>query len=238
MQVLDLSFVEPAHNLACDEALLNWCDKHQQPVLRFWESPAPFVVLGYANRLGKEANREACARLAVPILRRCSGGGTVLQGPGCVSYALVLPLELTAELKTIAGANSYIMEQNRRAVELLLNGSVSIAGHTDLVWNSKKFSGNSQRRTRNALLFHGTFLLKFDLSLVEKTLQMPLLQPDYRQQRPHGEFVGNIPVPSLALKSALRQAWKVTGKFTENLDTDMEALLAEKYANPHWLEKF
>jgi lipoate-protein ligase A len=238
MQVLDLSFVEPAHNLACDEALLNWCDTRQQPVLRFWESPTPFVVLGYANRLGKEADREACARLGMPILRRCSGGGTVLQGPGCVSYALVLPLELTPELKTIAGANSYIMEQNRRAIELLLNGGVSIAGHTDLVWQGKKFSGNSQRRTRNALLFHGTFLLKFDLSLVEKALQMPLLQPDYRQQRPHGEFVGNIPLAPLALKSALRQAWKVSGKFTENLDQDMEALLAEKYGNPLWHEKF
>jgi lipoate-protein ligase A len=238
MQVLDLSFVEPAHNLACDEALLNWCDAQQQPVLRFWESPTPFVVLGYANRLAKEADRGACEGLGMPILRRCSGGGTVLQGPGCVSYALVLPLELTPELKTIAGANSYIMEQNRRAVELLLNGGVTIAGHTDLVWNGKKFSGNSQRRTRNALLFHGTFLLKFDLLLVEKALQMPLLQPDYRQQRPHGEFIGNIPLSPLALKSALRQAWQVSGKFTENLDLDMEALLAEKYGNPQWHEKF
>lgn len=238
MQVLDLSFVEPAHNLACDEALLNWCDAQQQPVLRFWESPTPFVVLGYANRLAKEADRGACEGLGMPILRRCSGGGTVLQGPGCVSYALVLPLELTPELKTIAGANSYIMEQNRRAVELLLNGGVTIAGHTDLVWNGKKFSGNSQRRTRNALLFHGTFLLKFDLLLVEKALQMPLLQPDYRQQRPHGEFIGNIPLSPLALKSALRQAWQVSGKFTENLDLDMEALLAEKYCNPQWHEKF
>ncbi len=155
-----------------------------------------------------------------------------------MSYALVLPLELTPELKTIAGANSYIMEQNRRAVELLLNGGVTIAGHTDLVWNGKKFSGNSQRRTRNALLFHGTFLLKFDLLLVEKALQMPLLQPDYRQQRPHGEFIGNIPLSPLALKSALRQAWQVSGKFTENLDLDMEAWLAEKYGNPQWHEKF
>lgn len=238
MQLLDVSYAEPAHNLACDEALLNWCDANQQPVLRFWESPVPFVVLGYANRLGKETDRAACDRLGVPILRRCSGGGTVLQGPGCVSYALVLPLELTAELKTIAGSNAYIMERNRKAIELLLNGPVTVAGHTDLVWQGRKFSGNSQRRTRNALLFHGTFLLKFDLSLVEKTLQMPLLQPDYRQQKPHGEFVMNIPLTALALKSALRQAWQVTGKFSENLDEDMQALLSEKYDNLNWNEKF
>lgn len=238
MQLLDLSFAEPERNLACDEALLNWCDAQQQPVLRFWESPTPFVVLGYANRLAKEADRGACERLGVPILRRCSGGGTVLQGPGCVSYALVLPQEWVPEVRTISGANSYIMARNCEAVDLLLNGSVSIAGHTDLVWNGKKFSGNSQRRTRNALLFHGTFLLKFDLSLVGKTLQIPLLQPDYRQQRSHEEFVSNIPLSPLALKSALRQAWKVSGKFTENLDQEIEALVAEKYGHVQWHEKF
>ncbi len=238
MQLLDVSYAEPAHNLACDEALLNWCDANQQPVLRFWESPVPFVVLGYANRLGKETDRAACEKLGVPILRRCSGGGTVLQGPGCVSYALVLPLEWTAELKTIAGSNAYIMERNRKAIELLLNGPVCVAGHTDLVWQGRKFSGNSQRRTRNALLFHGTFLLKFDLPLVEKTLLMPLLQPDYRQQKPHGEFVTNIPLTALALKSALRQVWQVSGKFSESLDEDMHALLSEKYDNLNWNEKF
>jgi lipoate---protein ligase len=238
MQLLDHSFADPALNLACDEALLNWCETHQKPVLRFWESPVPFVVLGYANRLAKEADRGACDLAGIPILRRCSGGGTVLQGPGCVSYALVLPQEWVAEVRTIAGANSYIMARNCEAVDLLLNGGVSIAGHTDLVWNGKKFSGNSQRRTRNALLFHGTFLLKFDLSLVEKTLLMPLLQPDYRQQRSHEAFITNVPMTPLALKSALRQAWKVSSKFTENLDGEIQVLMSEKYGHVQWHEKF
>ncbi len=238
MQLLDLSYTEPGRNLACDEALLNWCEANQRPVLRIWESARPFVVLGYANRLSKEADRGACEALGVPILRRCTGGGTVLQGPGCVSYALVLPVEWVPEVRTIAGANEYIMARNCEAVDLLLNGLVTIDGHTDLVWKGRKFSGNSQRRTRNALLFHGTFLLKFDLDLVEKTLQMPLLQPDYRQQRAHGEFITNVPMTGMGLKSALRQAWKVNGKFTENLDQDIEALLAEKYDNPQWHEKF
>lgn len=238
MQLLDHSYAEPARNLACDEALLNWCDQFQQPVLRFWESPVPFVVLGYANRLGKEVDREACDKLGVPILRRCSGGGTVLQGPGCFSYALALPLDYAPEIRTIAGANEYIMAMNCEAVHLLLTGSVTVDGHTDLVWKGKKFSGNSQRRTRNAILFHGTFLLKFDLSLVEKTLQMPLLQPDYRQQRAHEEFITNIPLTLLGIKSALRQAWKVTGRFNENIEDDITALLAEKYENLVWNEKF
>ncbi|HEY1171615.1 MAG TPA: lipoate--protein ligase family protein [Verrucomicrobiae bacterium] len=238
MQLLDLSYPEPARNLACDEALLNWCEAHQRPVMRFWESPVPFVVLGYANRVAKEVDKAACERAGVPVLRRCSGGGTVLQGPGCISYALVLPLDYAAELRSISDSNSYIMAKNANAIHLLLSGAITVEGHTDLVWKGRKFSGNSQRRTKNALLFHGTFLLKYDLALVEQTLQMPLLQPDYRKQRSHTEFVANIPITGMGLKSALRQEWQVSGKFTDDIESDMQALLAEKYDNPQWHEKF
>ena len=238
MHVLDLTFDEPERNLACDEALLNWCDYQQQPVLRLWESSQPFVVMGYANRLPKEVNKKSCEELGIKTLRRCSGGGTVLQGPGCLSFALVLPLVWAAEVQTVSGANQFIMNRHRETLKLMLPGQVTIEGHTDLVWNGKKFSGNSQRRTRSALLFHGTFLLKFDLTLIEKTLQMPLLQPDYRQQRTHTDFITNVPLSPLVLKSALRQAWGVNAKYEESLTREIDLLMGEKYGHSSWHEKF
>jgi len=238
MHVMDQTFAEPERNLACDEALLNWCDYQQMPVLRLWESTVPFVVMGYANRLPKEINRPACEALGVKMLRRCSGGGTVLQGPGCLSYALALPLVWAPEILTVSGANAFIMAKHRDTLKLMLPGNVTIEGHTDLVWNGKKFSGNSQRRTRSALLFHGTFLLKFDLGLIEQTLQVPLLQPDYRQQRTHTEFITNIPLSTLLLKSALRQAWGATSKYEENITKEIDALMSEKYGHTSWHEKF
>ena len=90
---LDLTLATPEDNLACDEALLDWAEAHESPgLLRFWESDRRFVVLGYANRVADEVDVEACRAEDVPVLRRCSGGGTVLQGPGCVNYALILPM--------------------------------------------------------------------------------------------------------------------------------------------------
>ena len=86
MRHLDLTIPSPAENLACDEALLDWCESGDGvECLRFWESPEPFVVVGYANKVETEVNVAACEARKIPILRRCSGGGTVVQGPGCLN---------------------------------------------------------------------------------------------------------------------------------------------------------
>src|ERR1044071_4819214 len=77
----------PVENLACDEALLDECESSDVPgFVRFWESSSYFVVLGYGKHLEQEVFSEVCAQENIPILRRCSGGGTVVQGPGCFNY--------------------------------------------------------------------------------------------------------------------------------------------------------
>src|SRR5271167_3895963 len=91
MKLLDLTLPSPAENLGCDEALLDWREENGgEEILRFWESPETFVVAGYANKIATEVNVAACKAKGIPIFRRCSGGGTVLQGAGCFNYALIL----------------------------------------------------------------------------------------------------------------------------------------------------
>src|SRR5579871_210269 len=107
MRFLDLTLATPAENLACDEALLDWCEENAaegEEILRFWESPEPFVVVGYANRIEAEVEVENCQARHVPILRRCSGGGTVVQGHGCLNYALILQIKEDSSLLNISGA--------------------------------------------------------------------------------------------------------------------------------------
>ena len=78
---LDLTLPTPAENLACDEALLDWCDggASAEGILRLWEAREPFIVLGYANHAAAAADLDACRAHGIPVLRRCSGGGAVLQ---------------------------------------------------------------------------------------------------------------------------------------------------------------
>src|SRR5215203_5375001 len=101
MNYCDLTLPTPAENLACDEALLDACTGRME-LLRFWEARDYFVVLGYANKVATEVNFSFCKQNKIPILRRCTGGGTVLQGPGCLNYSLILPVTGDAPLHSIA----------------------------------------------------------------------------------------------------------------------------------------
>ncbi len=257
MKLLDLTLPTPAENLALDEALLDWCETGAgEETLRFWESPEYFVVVGYANKVDLEVDSAACARMNIPILRRCSGGGTVVQGPGCLNYNLVLPIEGNPLLQTIPQTNEFVMQRQRNAVQKAmecwsngvlennLNNTPSlqhsacpvVCGHTDLALGPLKFSGNAQRRKRQFLVFHGTFLINFDLTLITKLLRQPSKEPDYRQNRPHQAFITNLGIKPELIKSAVAKAWGATGSLKQV--PDCTSLIEEKYGRPEWNLKF
>jgi lipoate---protein ligase len=240
LSLLTQEFSSPWENLACDEALLDYCEQSaSEGFLRFWESREYFVVLGYSKKIENEVYRERCAALGIPILRRCSGGGTVLQGPGCLNYALVLPIESHQELTTITGANRHIMERIRDALARVTGQTIAIQGDTDLTIDGRKVSGNAQRRKRRFLLFHGGFLLKFDLALIAQTLRLPLQQPAYRAQRNHHEFLANLDMKPAAAIQALRLEWNACtaepAAITPNIASIMEQLKDSKYGRPDWI---
>jgi lipoate-protein ligase A len=235
MHHLDLTLPSPAENLACDEALLDACEETGgEEVLRFWEARETFVVVGYANKVAAEVNVENCRARQIPILRRCSGGGTILQGRGCLNYALILRTAEDGPCRTITSANQFIMERNRSAVESLFKSKISVRGHTDLALDGLKFSGNSQRRKKNFLLFHGTFLLNFDLALVGECLRMPSLQPDYRASRSHDDFLVNLNLRTGQVKAALQKAWNATEELRHFPEQEIQTLAAQKYSADAW----
>ena len=262
MKLLDLTLATAADNLACDEALLNWSETGDGgEILRFWEPREHFVVVGYANKVNREVNVAACREKGVPIIRRCSGGGTVVQGPGCLNYALILNIAARPSLATIASVNNFIMERHRAAIESELRRrtpevSVSVCGHTDLALATgqspvgrpngkgelpvtmRKFSGNSQRRHKRALLFHGTFILHLDLALMAKLLPMPSHSPDYRHHRGHEDFLTNLNLPAQRLQNALRKVWKANAELYDFPARETSRLAAEKYSTPEWNFKF
>lgn len=237
MKWLDLTLPTPAANLACDEALLDACEEEAGgEVLRFWEPDDYFVVVGYSNHIAMEVNAAACEREKVGVYRRCSGGGTVLQGPGCLNYSLILNLEGNDSLQTITSANCSIMARHKDALAALLGQPVQVRGHTDLALHNMKFSGNAQRRKRRALIFHGTFLVDFDIGIVNKFLLMPSRQPAYRKDRPHSAFLMNLPLPAEAVKEALRRAWSAETELKS--PPDYTRLVEEKYSQADWNQKF
>lgn len=238
MFLADLTLPTAEENLACDEALLEACEASGNQVLRFWMPQQYFVVAGYANRVATEVNVGFCEAEGIPILRRCTGGGTVLQGPGCLNYSLILSFAPSGALSTITGTNAYVLDRNSAAIAHLLADRPERKGQTDLAVNDVKFSGNAQRRRKTHLLFHGTFLLDFDIGHIEKALLLPSRQPDYRRNRSHVEFVANLHVAADRLKEALIKAWSADKPLRDVPVTRTRELVLEKYGRRDWNFKF
>jgi lipoate-protein ligase A len=239
MKYLDLTLPTPEQNLACDEALLDLCeDGYPEEIIRFWEPEDYFVVLGYANRSREEVNLDVCRAKQISVLRRCSGGGTVVQGRGCLSYTLILRIKDSPSLLSITETNAFIMNIQKKALESVLTQAVTVQGHTDLALEGMKFSGNAQRRRRDCLIFHGTFLLNFDLALIEQLLPIPAKQPHYRKNRPHSDFLMNLSVPADLVKNALKRAWSAAEVFDSVPVQAVGQLVNEKYSRSEWNFKF
>ena len=240
MQYANATFETPAENIAGDEALLDLCEAgSMDEVLRFWESSTPFVVVGYGNHVDLEVNRSACEKDGVPILRRCSGGGVVMQGTGCLNYSLVLRIDRHGELAGITSANCWIMKRNAAVLSKVLDKEVSVEGYTDLAVNGLKFSGNAQRRKRTHLLFHGTFLLDgFDLDLLSRYLKHPSREPEYRDTRTHEDFVTKLSLNAEQVSSALRHEWGASKVLKSVPEEPLRTLVATRYSRPEWNFKF
>jgi lipoate---protein ligase len=237
MDSLDLSLPSLPANLALDEALLLEAEAgRQEEVLRFWEWPAFGVVLGAGCQLAVDVDEPACAAASVPICRRASGGGTVLLGPGCLCFTLILRYDRDPALREIPSSYAFILDRVRAALGDLLP-AIELAGTSDLAAGDWKFSGNAQQRKRHHLLHHGSLLYSFAIERVEHYLRMPPRQPAYRQGRPHGAFLTNLPASAADLKSRLRTAWNAETDVTAYPEAAVAELVEQKYSRLEWTRR-
>lgn len=235
MRLLDLTLPTPEENLALDEALLERAERAGEPleVLRMWEPPAPLVVVGSSSRVAAEVRLEACRERGVPILRRPSGGLSIVTGPGCLMYAVVLSYAQRPALRAIDQAHRLVLDTLVAALRPLVPGVVR-AGTSDLALSGRKFSGNSLRCKRDHLLYHGTLLFDFPLDLVEQCLAMPPRQPEYRAGRPHGDFLTNLPLGHAELRRALIAGFGANEPEADWPAAETARLAAEKYGSREW----
>jgi lipoate-protein ligase A len=235
MHFLDLTLSDPPSNLALDEALLLDAETAAGgEILRVWHWPFPVVVLGSGCKLADDVNEAACHADDVPILRRSSGGGTVLWGDGCLFFSLVLSYERAPELTEVRSSYRYIL--GRVAAALQVDG-VRHEGISDLALDGRKVSGNAQQRKRSFLLHHGTVLYDFDAALVGRYLRPPPRQPEYRAQRAHEDFLANLRLTAAEIKARLRNAWGADAEQTTWPEETVRRLCAEKYTQDDWTRR-
>jgi lipoate-protein ligase A len=261
MQRLELTLPTLAENIALDEALLEWAEAENEAweFLRVWESPRPAVVVGRSSRVLQEVDVAACRDHGIPIIRRTSGGAAIVTGPGCLMYAVVLSYRLRPDLKDIGRAHRFVLGRFAAVLQGALGETalVHCNGTSDLLFDAstsagssvaracvggertpRKFSGNSMRARRTHLLYHGTLLYGFELSLIETCLRMPPRQPAYREGRSHGEFVANLPVAREELVAAIDSAWPTDGQLSDWPSERVASLVEKQFGLESWNFEF
>jgi lipoate-protein ligase A len=227
--------------LALDEALLDeaHAGRCTDVVVRTWMATEHVIVLGSSCRLEDEVDAEACRDLGVRVVRRPSGGGTVILGPGCLMWSVVThhpsgapPIERihAAMLDPLAAALSAVAPR-----EIVRRGQSDLAmGGAD---DERKVSGNALRVRRHGVLYHGTLLDSFDLDLMPRVLRHPPREPAYRGSRPHAAFLANLGLGRDRLDAAVRAAFHATARRGDWPRNAVERLVRERYADADWTRR-
>jgi len=170
--IRDLEPSDPALGLALDEALLESVRAGGVDTVRLWVNGRA-VVIGRSQEIEAEVDLEEAERLAIPVIRRISGGGAVYHHPGNLNVSLYL-----GDSRLIGG-----VEEAFRLI-----GGAIVAGLSELgieaepdgnrlICADKKIGGAAQARRGTALLYHTTLIVRPDPLPMERLLLA--LRPGY-----------------------------------------------------------
>src|ERR1700694_5433187 len=170
--VPELELPSGAH-MALDEVLLNAVAAGKRPpLLRFWGWTEPTLVLGSNQAVANELDLAAVGRHGFTIVRRLSGGGTMLAEPGkTVTWSLVIPLEPPVAGMSFVESFAHL---DRWAVETPRSLGVD-AGYrpiNDIVSPAGKIAGAAQARRRGALVHHVRRASCVDPALLSKLIRI------------------------------------------------------------------
>ena len=205
LNVYHLESANPWLNLATEEYFLTTrLPGDRDASLLFYEN-SDSIILG---RSLKKEEEIFLHKARIPVLRRISGGGSVVHFRGNLNYSLIVSLLHFKDL--------YPIKKSYRAVLSSISDSFSASGMqvfqrglSDLAvmqrGELRKVSGNSQARKKNMLLHHGTFLYHTrNRNKVSYFLKNPEKQPEYRGNRDHNDFLLLCNLPDLSRSSLVR----------------------------------
>lgn len=152
---------DPFINLALENALLS---SIREPSLFLYQN-THCVVIGRAQNPWIEADVSFLQQEKIPLVRRQSGGGTVVHDLGNVNFSFISPKICFDKVQNIS-----LVQQALSSLGL----KIEIGERQDLLLAGKKVSGSAFRETKDNCFHHGTLLIQSDLNLLKRSLQAPI----------------------------------------------------------------
>jgi lipoate-protein ligase A len=229
-------FESVEQQLALDEALLEETEDglRQERTVRTWMADEFVVVVGSSSRLETEVNLVACRTAGVRVVRRPSGGATVVLGPGCLMWSVITPYPLGSP--SVDTLHAAVLDP---LCEALTADGIAIRrnGTSDLVIDDRKVSGNALRVRKRSVLYHGTLLDDFDIERAASLLNHPPREPSYRAGRPHASFLTNLNRGRARLEQLVQRAFTATGEASPADPERIRRLLHDRYRSAAWNER-
>ncbi|KAJ3684005.1 hypothetical protein LUZ61_013169 [Rhynchospora tenuis] len=157
----------------------NWC------ILNVG-TPQPTIVMGVSGKPSELINIKSVIYNKVPVIRRFTGGGTVIVDKETIFVTLICSREAVPLL------NLY-PQPIMSWTGTLYHDALSDFGkfhlrENDYVFNNLKFGGNAQSITKNRWIHHTSFLWDYDVRNMDY-LKHPPRSPKYRLERSHEQFL-------------------------------------------------
>ncbi len=170
--------------------------------LMVWQPEYPVIVVGQSNSPEKYVNLDKALIDGIAVIKRPTGGETVILTPKMLIISLVL------RNSKLPGSKEFFLKINTILISLLeksgLQG-VCYRGISDLAVGDKKILGSSIYRKTGMLFYHAVLNYGESPEYIASYLKHPVREPDYRKGRSHSEFVttmvhAGIPISLSTLK--------------------------------------
>ena len=260
-RLLNMGANPAAMNMAIDESILLAQKRQPNPTLRFYEWSSPAFSFGYFQDITSEVDVEACRVDGIELVKRMTGGGTVVHGWE-LTYTLVLPRDaagmdisdayqrigrslVKAFQKLGVPAQCHAVDSDscsavrNRTYQVEANICLTNPAEYDVMSDDKKLAGVSVRRNRDGIMFQGYISLGMPPpSILDRVSKDPEVQQSVREQSTAINIDGRF-ITRDALIQAVRETFEIGIAFNAGELSMMERAQAEtlsktKYATAAW----
>lgn len=182
---LEKSPIPILEQLQLEEALLrsdegSWC-------IINWGSRASAIVLGISGKVEQLIDKKKMEEAPLPLIRRCSGGGTVVIDGGTCFISFIFSSAHSKVKSCPQHIHAWAIDQYQQS----LPGLPIKFMENDYAIGDKKYGGNAQYLCKERWLHHTCFLWDYNPLLMEYLL-LPNKTPEYRLKRSHDAFLGKL----------------------------------------------
>lgn len=184
MKLVRLKGMSILEQLHLEERLLrtssdNWCLINDG-------TTSPAIVMGLSGKLSELVEVKSVLRDHIPIIRRFTGGGTVIVDNGTIFITLICNKDAVPNVQPFPRP---IMSWSGQLYGRVFEGLADFhLRENDYAFGDRKFGGNAQSITKNRWVHHTSFLWDYEAKNMSY-LKLPTKAPKYRLTRDHMDFI-------------------------------------------------